>query len=243
MAAVAAAVAGSSASPFASLSRRLLQARRLFPATPLHTRPHHRSFTRSFGDTTHTAATDVESDAEDAGRGGADPDAATDTPQQEEQQQQQQLLAFQRPLENGLDQGVYKAILVGKVGQKPVQKWLKSGRSVTMFSLGTGGIRNNRRPLDSEDPREYADRCAVQWHRVAVYPERLGNVALKHVKPGAIVYLEGNLETKIFSDPITGLVKRIREIALRRDGRLVFLGQESDDKQSGELELKGVGYY
>jgi len=30
--------------------------------------------------------------------------------------------------------------------------------------------------------------------------------------------LEGNLETKIFTDPITGLVRRIREIAIRRNG-------------------------
>ncbi|RRT75179.1 hypothetical protein B296_00016012, partial [Ensete ventricosum] len=34
----------------------------------------------------------------------------------------------------------------------------------------------------------------------------------------SILYLEGNLETKVFSDPITGLVRRIREVAIRRDG-------------------------
>ncbi|RWR93996.1 single-stranded DNA-binding protein, mitochondrial [Cinnamomum micranthum f. kanehirae] len=152
-------------------------------------------------------------------------------------------LSFQRPLENGLDPGVYKAILVGQVGQVPVQKRLRSGRTVTLFSLGTGGIRNNRRPLDDEEPREYADRCAVQWHRVSVYPERLGGVAMKHIKPGSILYLEGNLETKIFSDPVTGLVRRIREIALRRDGRLVFLGKECGEAQSTQSDLKGVGYY
>ena len=35
----------------------------------------------------------------------------------------------------------------------------------------------------------------------------------------AILYLEGNLETKIFNDPITGLTRRVREIAIRRDGK------------------------
>ncbi|RRT71633.1 hypothetical protein B296_00035345 [Ensete ventricosum] len=34
----------------------------------------------------------------------------------------------------------------------------------------------------------------------------------------AILYLEGNLESKVFSDPITGLVRRIREVAIRGDG-------------------------
>lgn len=127
-------------------------------------------------------------------------------------------LNFEKPLENGLDQGVYKvlyplyaiywasvlyvlryivfcsfdtsfliiwqAILIGQAGQIPVLKRLKSGRIVTLFSVGTGGIRNNRRPLDDEDPKEYANRCNIQWHRVSVYGERLGKLAEKNVKPG-----------------------------------------------------------
>lgn len=149
-----------------------------------------------------------------------------------------------RPLENGLDLGIYKAILVGQVGQAPIQKKLKSGRTVTLISLGTGGIRNNRRPLDNEDPREYANRCAVQWHRVSVYPERLGELAMKNVVPGSILYLEGNLETKIFNDPITGLVRRIREVAIRRNGRLLFLGNGGGDAQQfTRADVGAVGYY
>lgn len=74
--------------------------------------------------------------------------------------------------------------MVGKVGQEPIQKRLRSGRTVVLFSLGTGGIRNNRRPLDREEPHQYAERCSVQWHRVCIYPERLGSLALKHVKTG-----------------------------------------------------------
>ncbi|KAJ6672598.1 NUCLEIC ACID-BINDING OB-FOLD-LIKE PROTEIN [Salix viminalis] len=147
------------------------------------------------------------------------------------------------PLENGLDVGIYKAILVGQVGQNPLQKKLRSGREITMFSLGTGGIRNNRRPLQNEDPREYANRCAVQWHRVSVYPERLGRVVMQNVVPGSILYVEGNLESKVFTDPITGLVRRIREIAVRQNGRLVFLGKGANDQQASSSEMKGLGYY
>ncbi|KAJ7956567.1 Single-stranded DNA-binding protein, mitochondrial [Quillaja saponaria] len=150
---------------------------------------------------------------------------------------------FDRPLENGLDVGIYKAIVVGQVGQSPLQKRLKSGKTVTLFSVGTGGIRNNRRPLDNEDPREYANRCSIQWHRISVYPERLGSMVMKHVVPGSLLYLEGNLETKIFSDPITGLVRRIREVAIRQNGRVVFLGKGGDDQQSTPRELRSVGYY
>ncbi|GFZ05897.1 nucleic acid-binding, OB-fold-like protein [Actinidia rufa] len=55
---------------------------------------------------------------------------------------------------------------------------------VTLLSVGTGGIQNNRRPLDNEELREYANRCAVQWHRVSIYPERVGEIAMKHAVPG-----------------------------------------------------------
>ena len=74
--------------------------------------------------------------------------------------------------------------MVGQVGQSPFQKKLKGGRTVTLLSVGTGGIRNYRRPLESEEPRDYANRCTIQWHRVSVYPERLGDLVMKEVVPG-----------------------------------------------------------
>ncbi|EPS63309.1 single-strand-binding family protein, partial [Genlisea aurea] len=138
-------------------------------------------------------------------------------------------------LENGVELGIYKAILVGTLGQSPIQKRLKNGKTVTTFSLGTGGIRNNRRPLDNEDPREYANRCAVQWHRVSVYPEVLGGLAAKNLAAGSVVYVEGNIEMTIYNDPITGIARRIREISVRRNGRIVSLGnggEASSDESS-----------
>jgi single-strand DNA-binding protein len=122
--------------------------------------------------------------------------------------------------------GVYKAILLGEVGQSPVQKILKSGRAVTIFTVGTGGIHNNRRPLEGESPEEYAERSYTQWHRVAVYQEKIGQLAMRNIKQGTQVYLEGNIETRVYNEPVNGIVKRIREIAIRQNGRLLFMDQE-----------------
>ncbi|KAK1372109.1 Single-stranded DNA-binding protein, mitochondrial [Heracleum sosnowskyi] len=144
-------------------------------------------------------------------------------------------------LETGLDYGIYKAILVGQVGQTPFQKKLRNGTTVTMLSIGTGGLRNNWKQLENEDPKDYANRGSVQWHRVTIYGEKLGDVAIKHVTPGSILYLEGNLEMKIFSDPISGIVRRVREVAIRKHGRLVYLGQGSNSQMSNDL--KRVGYF
>ena len=75
---------------------------------------------------------------------------------------------------------------MGRVGQKPIQKKLRSGVTLTVLSVGTGGIRINRRPLDNESPRDYANRASVQWHRVCVYPERLGALVVSKVSPGSV---------------------------------------------------------
>ncbi|OMO94442.1 Primosome PriB/single-strand DNA-binding protein [Corchorus capsularis] len=150
---------------------------------------------------------------------------------------------YDTPLENGLDVGVYKAILVGQVGQTPVQKKLKMGDLITMFTVGTGGIHNYRRPYENEQPQEYANRCAVQWHRISVRSQLLGNLAMKHLVPGSIVYLEGNLETKIFADPITGLVQKRREVAIYKNGRLVILGNSENAQRPTLGEMQGAGFH
>ncbi|WVZ10207.1 hypothetical protein V8G54_014737 [Vigna mungo] len=181
-------------------------------------------------------STDLVSDADEA---DSPPDSPSPDPAQGEQR-----IGADRPLENGLDIGIYRAILVGKAGQVPFQKTLKSGTVVTLLSVGTGGIRNNRRPLENENPRDYANRSAIQWHRVSIYPQRLGTLVTKHVVPGSMLYVEGNLETKVFTDPISGLARRIREVAVRRNGRVVFLGQGGDvDQDTQQNNLKAVGYY
>ncbi|KAJ0441997.1 putative primosome PriB/single-strand DNA-binding protein [Helianthus annuus] len=40
--------------------------------------------------------------------------------------------------------GVHKAIICGKVGQAPLQKILRNGKTVTIFTVGTGGMFDQR---------------------------------------------------------------------------------------------------
>lgn len=137
--------------------------------------------------------------------------------------------------------GVYKAILLGEVGLAPVQKVLKSGRAVTIFSVGTGGMHLNRRMFDKESPEEFAEKSSIQWHRVAVYQEKIGHLILRSMKQGTQVYIEGNIETRIYNDPNTSQVKRIREIAVRQNGRLLFMDPTSENKeQFGENPLESL---
>ncbi len=104
---------------------------------------------------------------------------------------------------------------------------LKSGRAVTIFSVATGGMHNNRRPLEGESLEEYEQRGYAQWHRVAVYQERMGQLAMRHIKQGTQVYLEGNIETRVYNEPVHGAVKRICEVAIRQNSQLLVMDQVS----------------
>ncbi|KAL3538234.1 hypothetical protein ACH5RR_001600 [Cinchona calisaya] len=110
--------------------------------------------------------------------------------------------------------GVHKAILCGKVGQAPVQKILRSGRTVTIFTVGTGGMFDQRISEAKDLPKP------AQWHRIAVHNEMLGAYAVQQLAKNSSVYVEGEIETRVYNDSINGEVKSIPEICVRRDGRI-----------------------
>lgn len=67
-----------------------------------------------------------------------------------------------------------QAIVCGKVGQAPVQKILRNGRTVTIFTVGTGGMYDQR--IAGKDLPKPA-----QWHRIAVHNEQLGVYAVQQL--------------------------------------------------------------
>ncbi|KAL6620515.1 hypothetical protein ACP70R_035654 [Stipagrostis hirtigluma subsp. patula] len=127
--------------------------------------------------------------------------------------------------------GVHRAIICGKVGQVPVQKILRNGRTVTVFTVGTGGMFDQRviGPEDLPKP--------AQWHRIAVHNDELGAYAVQKLVKNAAVYVEGDIETRIYNDSINGQVRNIPEICVRRDGkiRLVKSGDSAASISLDEL--------
>ncbi|KAL4580517.1 hypothetical protein LXL04_016713 [Taraxacum kok-saghyz] len=127
--------------------------------------------------------------------------------------------------------GVHKAIICGKVGQAPVQKILRNGRTVTIFTVGTGGMFDQRTigPKDLPKP--------PQWHRIAVHNDSLGAYAVQQLTKNSSVYVEGDIETRVYNDSINGEVKNIPEICIRRDGkiRLVRSGESMSSISFDEL--------
>ncbi|OAY37475.1 single-stranded DNA-binding protein, mitochondrial [Manihot esculenta] len=121
--------------------------------------------------------------------------------------------------------GVHKAILCGKVGQAPVQKILRNGRTVTIFTVGTGGMFDQRIVGAKDLPKP------AQWHRIAVHNDVLGAYSVQQLAKNSSVYVEGDIETRIYNDSVSGEVKNIPEICVRRDGkiRLITSGKPISD--------------
>lgn len=110
--------------------------------------------------------------------------------------------------------GVHRAIICGKVGQAPVQKILRNGRTVTIFTVGTGGMFDQRIIGSKDLPKP------AQWHRIAVHNDSLGAYAVQQLTKNSSVYVEGDIEIRVYNDSISGEVKNIPEICVRRDGKI-----------------------
>ncbi|OEL23642.1 Single-stranded DNA-binding protein, mitochondrial [Dichanthelium oligosanthes] len=131
--------------------------------------------------------------------------------------------------------GVYRGIICGKVGQVPVQKILSNGHTITVFTVGTGGMFDQRIVANNLP-------MPAQWHRIAVHNEQLGAYAVQKLVKNAAVYVEGDIETRVYNDRVNDQVKNIPEICLRRDGKLRLLhsGESDVSKSLDELSKSSL---
>jgi single-strand DNA-binding protein len=69
----------------------------------------------------------------------------------------------------------------------------------------------------------------TQWHRIAIFNEKLGEIAERYLKKGSKVYLEGSLESRKFTDK-DGMERETTEVVLARfRGELTLLDSRSGD--------------
>ncbi len=102
---------------------------------------------------------------------------------------------------------VNKVILIGNLGADPEVRSLSSGDPVVNLRLATNETWTDRA---SGERRE-----RTEWHRVVIFDERLCDVAGKYLRKGAKVYIEGQLQTRKWTDQ-QGVEKYSTEIVLRR---------------------------
>lgn len=101
---------------------------------------------------------------------------------------------------------VNKVILVGNLGADPEIRSFQNGGRVANLSVATS---------DSwKDKNTGEKREKTQWHRVVVSNEGLVGIVERFVKKGSKVYLEGQLETRKYTDK-DGVEKYATEVVLR----------------------------
>ena len=111
--------------------------------------------------------------------------------------------------------GVNKVIILGRLGKDPEVRNFQNGGKVVNLRLATSERFKDREGNQQE---------RTEWHAVAIFNEKLGEVAEKYLKKGSEVYIEGQLETRKWQDS-SGADKYTTEIVLRQyRGELSLVG-------------------
>jgi|TARA_R110002050_G_scaffold34101_5_gene86280 single-strand DNA-binding protein len=116
---------------------------------------------------------------------------------------------------------VNKVILIGNLGRDPESRTLGDNGRVTQLSIATS---EKWRDKTTGEARE-----KTEWHRVVIFNEKLAEVAEKYLRKGSSVYLEGQLQTRKWTDK-SGQEKYTTEVVLQRyRGELTMLGDRAGD--------------
>ena len=117
---------------------------------------------------------------------------------------------------------VNKVILVGNIGRDPEIRSTQDGTRIANLSLATS---ENWRDKAIGERKE-----KTEWYRVVVFNDRLVDVIEKYVKKGAKLYIEGQLQTRKWTDK-EGQERYTTEVVLGRfNGQLTML----DGRSGGE---------
>lgn len=121
---------------------------------------------------------------------------------------------------------VNKVILIGNLGADPEIRHTQDGRAVANLRVATS---ESWRDKNSGERKE-----KTEWHRISVFNEGLAKVAEQYCRKGQKVYIEGQLQTRKWTDQ-SGTERYSTEVVLNGyGGVLTMLDRGSSDQQSGE---------
>ena len=116
---------------------------------------------------------------------------------------------------------INKAIIVGHLGRDPEMRSFPNGDQVANVTIAT---TDKWKDKQTGEPRE-----ATEWHRV-VFNGRLAEIVGQYLRKGALVYVEGSIKTRKWTDQ-QGVERYSTEI---RADSMQMLGGKRDD---------GAGHY
>ena len=121
---------------------------------------------------------------------------------------------------------VNKVILVGNLGRDPEVRRTGAGDPVVSFSVATTESWRDKASGERKDRTE--------WHNVVIFNDNLGKIAEQYLKKGAKVYLEGQLQTREYTDK-DGNQRKVTEVVLQRfRGELTLLDSRGRGEGAGD---------
>lgn len=115
-----------------------------------------------------------------------------------------------------------KVILIGNVGRDPEIRATQDGRRIANLSIATSESWKDKASGERKERTE--------WHRVVIWNEGLVDVVEKYVGKGDKLYVEGQLQTRKWTDQ-AGVEKYSTEVVLQAfRGQLVLLGGKREQE-------------
>ena len=129
---------------------------------------------------------------------------------------------------------VNKVIIVGNVGRDPEARNTQEGGKVVNLSVATSESWTNKSSGQRQERTE--------WHRVVIFNEHLAKVAEDYLRKGSSVYIEGQLQTRKWTDQ-KGQDRYTTEVVLQRyRGELTLRGSKPDNEAgAGEYRRASGG--
>jgi single-strand DNA-binding protein len=85
---------------------------------------------------------------------------------------------------------VNKAILIGHLGKDPEMRFMPNGEAVTNVTLATSETWKDKGGEKQEK---------TEWHNIVFY-RRLAEIAGEYLKKGSLIYVEGRITTRKWTD-------------------------------------------
>ena len=118
-----------------------------------------------------------------------------------------------------------KVLLIGRLGADPEIKQMVNGKNVARLSLATSQSWKDKNTGEKKEKTE--------WHRVSLFG-KLAEVAGEYLRKGSQVYIEGQLQTRKWTDN-NGVDKYTTEVVIPNySGVLTMLDSRSQSSVSDE---------
>lgn len=116
---------------------------------------------------------------------------------------------------------VNKVILIGNLGRDPEIRSTQDGTQVAQLSVATSETWRDKQSGERKERTE--------WHRVVIFNEHLVKVAQQYLRKGSKVYVEGQLQTRKWTDQ-SNQERYTTEVVLSRfKGELTMLDGKGSD--------------